>query len=250
MRNAWALFVLLLAMGLAVAAAGPAPGKPVVRDPARILFIGNSLTEWTDIPKRLASVAQATGRSLTVESIAYPDYSLADHLAEGTATRAIAKGWDVVVLQQGPSSQPASRTELVESVRRFSEAIRASGAKPAVYMVWPLASRKRDFPAVIASYRAAAVASDAILIPAGEAWLRAFTEEPKLALYSDSIHPSSLGGDLAVLTMYFSLFPAGPQEFDEAFVAKIARALDLPAARRDLFFDAATRAIDLPLAIQ
>ena len=59
-----------------------------------------------------------------------------------------------------------------------------------------------------------------------------------------------LGADLAVLTIFLTLFPAGPQEFDEAFVAKAARELDLPADRRDPFFDAVTRAIDEPMALK
>ena len=53
-----------------------------------------------------------------------------------------------------------------------------------------------------------------------------------------------------MLTTYLSLFPAGPQEFDEAFVQRIATALDIPAPRRDQVFDAATRSIDEPLAIK
>ena len=112
------------------------------------------------------------------------------------------------------------------------------------------APRARDFNAAIASYRAAAEATDAILLPAGEAWLRALAQDDGLRLYRDDIHPTAAGSDLAVLTIYFALFPAGPQEFDEAFVAKIASVLNIPSRSRDLFFDAATRAIDSPMPIR
>jgi hypothetical protein len=71
-----------------------------------------------------------------------------------------------------------------------------------------------------------------------------------MRLYADGIHPSSLGSDLASVTIYLSLFPAGPQEFDDAFVGKIARSLEMDPERRDLFMDAATRAIDEPIAIR
>ena len=117
-------------------------------------------------------------------------------------------------------------------------------------MTWPLADRPREFPDAIASHRAAAEASGALLLPAGEAWLRALTADRRLKLYSDAIHPSSLGSDLAVLTLYLAIFPAGPTEFDEAFVEKIAGVLELPRSRRDPFFDAATRAIDEPLRLR
>ena len=234
-------------LALACAASGAQPASP---KPLRVLFVGNSLTESADIPARLAKLASAMGRHATVEAVTVADYSLDDHWRDGRALAAIRKGWDVVVLQQGASAQADARAQLVESAHKFAQPIRAAGAKPALYMVWPAADRLRDFQGVIAAYRAAAAAVDGILLPVGEAWLRALGADKRLRLYSDLTRPASLGGDLAVLTIYLSLFPAGHQEFDEAFVAKAARALDLPGDRRDLLFDAATRAIDEPMALK
>ena len=234
--------LLVLVVGIAFAAAQTPAPKPV-----RILFVGNSLTSSTDIPARVQKVAESTGRKAVVESVAFASFSLEDHWRDGRALEAIRKGWDVVVLQQGGSAQDADRAELLDYARRFAKPIREAGAKPALYMVWPLVDRPRDFPAVVESYRAAAKDIDALLIPAGEAWLRALAKEPRLRLYSDGMHPSSFGSDIASLTIYLALFPAGPQEFDEAFVAKVARALEIPDARRDAFFDAATLSIDSPL---
>jgi hypothetical protein len=238
--------------GLLVLAAllSPAAGTQGQDKPLRVLFIGNSLTFWTDIPKRVGEVAKSTGRKAVIESVAFPSFSLEDHWGDGRALESIRKGWDVVVLQQGSSAHADGREQLIDFTQRFAKPIRAAGARPALYMVWPLQDRPRDFADVIQSYRAAAQSVDAILIPAGEAWLRALSKEPRLKLYSDSIHPSSFGSDLAVLTIYFSLFPAGPQEFDEAYVAKIAAALEIPAERRDFFFDVTTLAIDSPLAFK
>ena len=235
---------LLLLVGLA---AGAQPADP---KPTRILFIGNGLTASTDIPARLEKLANAMGRRAAVESVTADDRSLEDHWRDGRAAAAIRKGWDVVVLQQGSSIDAQSRAQLVEYSRRFAEPIRAAGAKPALFMVWPPAERVRDFGEVIKAYRAAAAAAEANLLPVGEAWLRAISADRRLRLYSGSINPSTLGSDLAVLTIYLALFPAGHQEFDEAFVAKAARALEMPGDRRDLLFDAATRAIDEPMALE
>lgn len=238
-----ALLALLLAL-TSLALAQPAA------KPQRILFIGNSLTYSTDVPGRLAKLADAMGRKVEVGSVAFPAFSLEDHWQDGRAAAAIRKGWDVVVLQQGTSAHDEGRAQLIEYSRRFATLARQAGARPAIYMSWPLKDRPRDFPAAIQSHRTAAEAIDAVLIPAGEAWFRALTADKRVALYSDAIHPSSLGSDLTVLTLYLSLFPAGPQEFSEAYVEKIARVLEMQPARRDLFFDAATRAIDEPLAIK
>ncbi len=218
--------------------------------PRRILFIGNSLTYTTDIPARVAKLARAMGKDVVVESVTFPSYSLEDHWNHGGAAAAIAKGWDVVVLQQGPSASPESRKHLVEFTKRFAPLIRAAGARPALYMVWASSDRQRDFSAVVESYRVAAQAVDGILIPVGEAWLRVLSKDKRTKLYGDTIHPSSLGSDVAVLTIYFSLFPAGPTEFDEAYIAKIARLLEIDKSLRDSFFDAATLAIDEPLKLR
>jgi len=243
MRRAFLAGLLFLFATIACAQATPAK-------PLRILFVGNSLTYSTDIPARLAKLAKAMGKDAVIESVAFPSYSLEDHWNDGRALAAIKKGWDMVILQQGTSAHDEEREQLLQFARRFAAPIRGAGAKPALYMVWPLSDRPRDFPAAIQSYRLAAQAVDGLIIPVGEAWFRALTKDRKLRLYGDSIHPSSLGSDLAVLTIYLSLFPAGQYEFDEAYVAKIARVLEMQESRRDLFFDAATRAIDEPMSLK
>ncbi len=95
-----------------------------------------------------------------------PGASLLDHGADGRAARAIRDGrWSVVVLQQGPSTLPESRAELIASTRRFAAEIRRVGARPALLMVWPPPGQQAT--GVSASYRAAAEANDALLLPAG-----------------------------------------------------------------------------------
>jgi hypothetical protein len=237
--------VLAFALLLACFHAAAQPAKPT-----RILFIGNSLLASTAIPARVAKLATAMGRSATVDAVIVDDFSLEEHWRDGRALAAIRKGWDVVVLQQGASIDRESQARLREQAMRFAEPIRAAGAKPALCMTWPPSDRVRDFGEVIKAYRAAAASAGAELLPVGEAWLRAISADRRLRLYSGSTLPSAAGSDLAVLTIYLGLFPAGHHEFDEAFVAKAAKALELPPDRRDLYFDAATRAIDEPMALK
>jgi hypothetical protein len=231
---------------LAAVAAGAAESRP-----ARVLFIGNSLTYTGDIPTRFANLARAMGHPVEVESVSFPAFSLTDHWVDGRALSAIRRGgWDLVVLQQGTSAHEEGRTELVEYARRFAPEIRKVGARPALYMAWPLSDRPGDFPDAIVSYRLAAKAVDGLLLPVGEAWLRVLSKSKRTKLYTDAIHPSSIGGDLCVLTIYLSIFPAGPQEFTEEYVRKVARSLDMREDTVDPFFDAATRAIDEPLNVR
>jgi hypothetical protein len=237
--------VLAVVLLLCVLAAGPSVAAPV-----RVLFIGNELIDAPAIPRRLADLAKAMGKDVEIEAAAFDSYTLYDHLRDDRTLALLDKRWNVVVLQQGPSAGPDERAQLIDSAKRFTERIRAQGATPALFMAWPPSDRLRDFPAAIESYRAAAEATGATLLPVAEAWLRLLSQDKRAALHSGRANASSLGGDLAVLTVWFGLFPAGPREFDDAYVAKIARALDIDPSRRELYLDAATRAIDEPLRLK
>jgi len=143
-------------------------------------------------------------------------FGLEQHWQSGEARKAIANGrWDLVVLQQGPSSLPESRRVLIDYTRRFDAEIKKAGARTALYMVWPSRQRRGDAEAVSQSYRAAAKAVDATLLPVGDAWRAAWVIDRDLPLYApDNFHPSGAGTYLAALVLYRHLFgepaPATP----------------------------------------
>jgi hypothetical protein len=91
-----------------VVAAGAVTGSETQTAARRLLFIGNSLTAWNDLPDVVARLAMVDGQPApSVRTIAVGGFSLEDHWHQGDAQRAIAAGgWDVVVLQQGPLCAP------------------------------------------------------------------------------------------------------------------------------------------------
>jgi hypothetical protein len=134
-----------------------------------VLFIGNSLTQSNDLPRRVQELALDAGAPIGVDAVVAPGFSLEDHLASGPAVARIrSRAWTAVVLQQGPSTLPDSRTALIRDATRLVGEIRAVGARPALLEVWPLPGQRQED--VTASYRAAAQATGAVLIPAGQAW--------------------------------------------------------------------------------
>jgi len=172
-----------------------------------VLFVGNSLTYANDLPDLLRSLLErADIGPVVVESVAFPNFGLEDHWGEGSALERIrAGGWDVVVMQQGPSATEG-RPSLLEFTARFANEIRAAGGEPALYMVWPSVSRFFDFDGVSDSYTTAAHQVSGMLFPAGEAWRKAWGLAPNLALYDvDGFHPSLLGSYLAALVMFEQL---------------------------------------------
>lgn len=201
-------------LGVGCSSAPSGPGLPqLVGEGRRVLFIGNSLTYWNDLPLIVQALADsARGASLAVMMVAFPDFNLDDHRAQGSAERAIALGgWEVVVLQQGPSSLPENRAQLRASVGVLDAQIRGVNATSALYSVWPQNSRRADFNAAIESYELAAQDVNGLLFPVAAAWLAAWRRDSTLALYSpDGLHPSVAGSYLAALVMYGVLYDRSP----------------------------------------
>lgn len=201
----------MAAFALVLACGGAGPAAVEEGDGRGVLFIGNSLTYANDLPEMVQALARASGETLRVGMEANPDWSLEDHWNGGDARSQIRGGWDVVVLQQGPSSLPESRALLIEYARRFAGEIRAAGARPALYAVWPSRDRSGDFNRASESYRLAAEEVDGLLLPAGEAWRAAWRADPDLPLYAaDGVHPSEAGTYAAALVIYARLLDRSP----------------------------------------
>jgi hypothetical protein len=170
-----------------------------------VLFIGNSLTYTNDLPKTLEDIATLGNHAVRCASVTRPGFALIDHLDGGSDAVDVIRrgGWQYVILQQGPSSLPESRVILIDGTVRFDVEIRAIGAVTSLYMVWPDLSRFAYFEDVRLNYKAAADTVGGLFLPAGEAWLTAWDNEPSLALYGgDDFHPSPLGTFLVALVMY------------------------------------------------
>jgi lysophospholipase L1-like esterase len=189
-------------------------------EPLRVLFVGNSLTSTNELPAVVAALAEAMGRPpLEYRSLTKDDYGLEDHWRSGRVEKALEEErWDVVVMQQGPSSTEKNQANLAEWSGKLAEMARAHGARPALYMVWPSAERFVDFADVITSYGRAAEATGADLYPVGAAWLAAWQLQPKMFLYSrDGFHPSAQGTTLAAMVIAHGLYGALPEELPKGW---------------------------------
>jgi hypothetical protein len=208
LRRAGALLACLLlpiAGGHRHASPASASRKPVS---LRVLFIGNSLTYFNDLPAAVSDVALAAGDTVAVSMVALPNYALIDHLTEhGGAEEAIRRGgWDYVVLQQGPTRRPVDRDSLILWTGMFDPIIRSVGAVPALFMTWPPADHPEDLDAVRRSFQSAAESVHGVFLPAGIAWADALARDATLALYAaDGFHPSPVGSYLAALAIYEKL---------------------------------------------
>ena len=195
--SAASLALLSCGSGATAFAPLPAGGR-------HVLFIGNSLTYANDLPGTLAALAAVAGDTVRTSTVAYADFALEDHLAQGDAARAIAAGgWQYVVLQQGPSAVEANRQNLIQNTVAFDAKVRAVGGRSALYSVWPQLVNIADFPRSIESYQMAADAVHGLFLPVGSAWQAAWARDASVPLYgSDGLHPTAVATYLAAAVMF------------------------------------------------
>ena len=198
---------ILLTSGVTLGAFG---GEP---EAVRILFVGNSLTYTNDLPAMVRRIGELDGRRIETKMIAHPNFSLEDHLLSPGTRRTLKSGdFDVVVLQQGPSSLDESRRLLIRDVTRVRQMV-PRRCRVAVLMVWPDARRSGAFDRVIESHRLAAEAAGATLIPAGSAWKQMIDAGDGRSLYSkDDFHPAPRGTFIAALETYRALVGPPPED--------------------------------------
>jgi ketosteroid isomerase-like protein len=231
MKTARMLVILVLTLGLAaeVANADFTFGESTVeREPLRILFIGNSLTN--QIRSTLNRLIQASPYSeSTIEYVAPDWWTLQQHMnSENTMSKIRSSDWDFVVLQERSNwpTLPNRCGQFYDAVAKLSEAIKESGAQVVLYMIWGYRDGdpqnrqiSPDYETMqqnlIEAYTEAARQVDAIIAPVGVAWQSVRRNKPDLGrqLYqSDGLHPSYKGAFLTACVFYATLFDADPTE--------------------------------------
>ncbi|WP_234423413.1 SGNH/GDSL hydrolase family protein [Aquimarina spinulae] len=173
-----------------------------------LLFVGNSLTYSNNLPRLVTQEAKRKGIVITTTMLAKPNYAIVDHWADKEVQRLIkTKKYDIVIIQQGPSSQADGREMLLNSGKEYSNLCNANGAKLAYFMVWPSRIYYHTFDGVIKNYTDAAINNKAILCPVGKIWKQHFDKTSDFSYYSqDQFHPSLSGSKVAAKVIVESLF--------------------------------------------
>jgi len=218
---AWTASTLVWALvGASACRDSTGPSQPLVpvtiaadSSPLRILFIGNSLTFFNDLPARTAEIAarDATLRPADVQSVTVSGQTLLGHWHTGQAQQTIQSGhWDYVVLQEQSSGilQPLDSTAAV--VQRFTSLATRAGARTVLYVTWAPEGSGALQDSITRGYESVARAAGTLIAPLGVAWQHALDADSTLPLYADTIHPTPLGTYLLACTMFATLYRHSP----------------------------------------
>lgn len=214
---------LILALGLASGNAAAASNTPRT---VHVLFIGNSLTYFNQMPLTFKAMVEAStpGVKLDVMSVAPNGVMLRDHwMSPWTQARLREKHWDYVVLQEqgglqrwsykgkNHSAYPSAYNTYAD---KLAAVVKAQGGKVVIYET----TQHSDWPDGYATWVYAGEANKigGILAPYG----RVVTSLPKevssaLTLKGDS-HPSPAGSCVIAATLAAAVFPQPAAKLLEA----------------------------------
>jgi hypothetical protein len=218
---AFGLAAALALGGAALAQNAPAVAEIGMEAPNRILFVGNSYLYYGDsLHNHVVRMARAaypdetfTYKSATIGGAYLDHHDINSHLTPGKL--GLDEPFDVVVLQ-GHSTAMTSDAKVTRfnvAAEAMDEAIRATGARTALYMT-PAYSEAHSsydpemFGKIDEGYTAAGNALGALVIPVGLAFEIAYERRPEIELHKafDGSHPTLLGTYLASATTYAALY--------------------------------------------
>ena len=123
----------------------------------KILFVGNSLTYTNNMPSILKEIGKSFDKKIITKMICKPNYAIIDHLNEGIIQQEIAsKEYDLVIIEQGPSSQKQGREMLINDGRKIAKVCSKNNTMLGYFMVWPSKQYYFTFNKVIKNHTEAA----------------------------------------------------------------------------------------------
>ncbi|MCG3160154.1 MAG: hypothetical protein JMDDDDMK_01190 [Acidobacteria bacterium] len=183
----------------------------------KVLFIGNSFTARNDVPGLIAQLAEARGRRLQHQLIQAGGASLRMHWNKGEAQKAIEQTrFDYVVLQEQSTLPVKNASRMSENIRHFDEAIKASGAKTALYLTWARQNAPETQAAITDAYTAIGAEIGATIVPVGVAWQNFLRKHGNnknnwpVLHDKDQSHPTVAGSYLAACVFFAVLFGESP----------------------------------------
>lgn len=212
----------------------------------KVLFVGNSLTYFHDIPAMVQHLCDFRRNAVHTVMLTYGGYYLDQYLEPGTEANSRllslleSEKWDYVVLQDMSTGPITDRARFLKACRGLSRFIHQNGATPLFYCTWSYFDKVHGHPELKLdyetffwwlqnAYHTAAEENNGVCIEVG----KAFHDAAAAGLYDtiiekkDDHHPTLSGSYLSALV--FSKFFMGadfvPEWSPEGLPAETVQAL-------------------------
>lgn len=225
----------------------------------RALFIGNSYTEFNNLPAIINNLALASGDTLEFSKSTPGGATLEGHSMNPSTLALIEEGnWDYVILQeqsQIPSFPNATvNSDFYPYVVLLDSLVKAHNpcATTLMYMTWgrkngdasncpywpPICTYSGMDSLLRLRYQAAADEIGAGISPVGPVWRHIRAEHPSIELYTaDESHPSSAGSFAAACAFYTVIFKKNPALNPYNYTLTAAQATSIKDAAAAIAFD-------------
>ena len=243
---AWCLALPILVAPVASAAKSDQELAPSVQgldnsSPKRVLFVGNSYLYYNDsLHNHVKRIAAELGphdaddykyKSATIGGARLAHHHIDSLLEPGRL--GIDEPFELVILQGGSREvlTARNRARFRAKATELDRKIRATGAETALYMIHAYVEpHARYDPAMFGKIRRTYVPVgndlDALVIPVGLAFERAYRERPEVMLHEtfDGTHPNMLGTYLAACVVYQSIYGQSVVGIEYDYFGEVPRA--------------------------
>ena len=226
---------------------------PVKEQPC-VLFLGNSLTYYNDLPSVFTQLSQSGGYMPEVYELTEGSYRLEyfadreDEVGSQVYDALENYTWDYVILQEQSVTATMGEDVMYPAARTLDTMIRQAQGEPVFLMTWAFKegininlfpglkykeTRAEMQTKIAGHYMNIAKELDAMLAPAGIAFMRCSSQFPEIELWDeDGNHPSPAGTYLSACVLYKVLYDKSPEglEYSADLDAQTAGKLQLIAA--------------------
>ena len=190
----------------------PSPAKPAATAPLEIVFVGNSLTHFHDLPAMVQALGHAATppRQIRTTMLAPGGFTLEQHWAAtgAAAPRTVLKQQkpDFVVLQEQSRRPIDDPKRMLEFAGKFATLAKQRRAEPVWYQTWARSNEPQHQDGIAVAYEQAQQKFGGRLAPVGRAFQLALQQTKEPSLHSpDGIHPTPAGSYLAALVLYATM---------------------------------------------
>lgn len=192
--------------------------------PLKVLFIGNSLTYYNDMPQTFRLICEASDKQVKIKQITFPGVSLYEHLFKiitsvknlsssrfpkdsselPEAVKALTQEkWDVIVLQDRSCKEKGFELAMAK-IKEYTASYHPRFLMYQEYstILWSKSHRDSAMSVSIKDCNTAAAILKAEIIPIGECYNHTLDQFPEIELFPDNIHPSPEGSFLIANLIY------------------------------------------------